>query len=135
MLLARHTTIALAVAGALAGCTTHAVASHDETERVWASTIVTEQELEGILRQGSLMEALERLRPAWLVSRRSTPFVTVDGAPPTELSFLRMIPTSTVREVRLERASATLGHSAFAANGNVVVGDLIVVTTGHGRGG
>ena len=74
-------------------------------QRRFGSSVVTAQELAGLLRQGSLMEALERLRPFMLVSRGTTPRVSVDGSPPAELSLLRAIPASVVREVRLQRSS------------------------------
>jgi hypothetical protein len=135
MLFAFRRISVLAVVGLVAGCAVQAVSSRDATSRVYASTALTAQELEGIARQGSLMDALERLRPGWLVSRGSTPSVSVDGAPPTELSFLRGIPASTVREVRLERASSSVGRAAFAPNGGVIVGDMIVVTTRRGSSG
>ena len=124
--------IVLVMTGPAIGCAMRAGSSRDATSRTWATTVVTAQELESIVRQGSLMEALQRLRPEWLVSRGGAPYVTVDGAPPTDLSFLSTIPASTIREVRLERASSSVGHAAVASSGRVVVGDMIVVTTRNG---
>jgi hypothetical protein len=135
MVFSRSTLIVLAADGPLIGCATRAVSSRDETERAWAGTVVTGQELEGIVRQGSLMEALQRLRPMWLVSRGRTPYVSVDGAPPTDLSFLATIPASTIREVRLERSSSGAGRAAVAPNGGVIVGDMIIVTSRRGKSG
>jgi hypothetical protein len=71
-----------------------------------------------------------------LVSRGgTTPRVSVDGSPPADLSLLRTIEASAVREVRLQRASSSVGHAAIAVNGDVIVGDVIVVMTRHGGGG
>lgn len=138
MQFARCATTAFAVAGLAVGCATHPVRtprSSEMTSGASASTVVTTQELAGIIRQGSLMEALERLRPFMLVSRGTTPWVSVDGAPPAELSLLRTIPASDVREVRLLRSSSSVGHVITAPNGDVIVADVIVVTTRLGGRG
>lgn len=135
MLFARYATTAFIFAGVAAGCATHVVrtpSSSAVTTGASASTVVTSQELAGTIRQGSLMDALERLRPFMLVSRGSTPWVSVDGSPPAELSLLRAIPASAVREVRLLRSSSSVGHVITAPNGDVIVADLIVVTTWQG---
>ena len=128
-------TIALAVAGTVAGCASSATSARGGADRMRANTVVTTQELDSIPQRGSLLDALKRLRPDWLMSRGGTPYVIVDGAPPTELSFLETIPASTIREVRIERASSSVGHSAIGPNGRVVAGDIIVVTSRRGRGG
>ncbi len=125
MLLARCAMTAFAVAGLAAGCATHPVRaprSSEVTTGASASTVVTAKELAGLVRQGSLMDALERLRPFMLASRRTPPRVSVDGSPPAELSLLRMIPASEVREVRLLRASSSVRHTT----------DVIVVSTWQG---
>ena len=83
---------------------------------------------------GSLMEALDRLRP-WMVAPRLTPiFVTIDDAPPTDLSILKTIPATTVYEVRLRRTSSDIGRIAISATGASVVGDIIAVTTRQATG-
>ena len=102
------------------------------TGRFSDATVVTAPELTRIARQGSLMDSLEWLRPEWLTSRAATPRVSVDGSPPTKLSLLRTIPASTVGEVRLGRSSSSVGHAAIAANGDLIVGNLIVVTSRRG---
>ena len=134
MFFALRATTAFAVAGLAAGCTGHAGTrrSSEATNNASSSTVVTAQELAGLARQGSLMDALERLRPNMLASRGTPPRVSVDGAPLAELSFLRSIPASTVREVRLQRASSSVGHAFIAPNGDVVLSDVIVVTTWPG---
>jgi hypothetical protein len=76
------------------------------------------------------MEALEQLRPSMLLARGGRlPMLSVDGGPPTDLSILRTISTSVVREVRLQRASSSAGFSRILPNGDVIVGDVIVVIT------
>lgn len=135
MQFARSATTLLAVAGLAAGCATYPVRAprpSEVTTGTSASTVVTAQELTGIIRQGSLMDALQRLRPFMLASRGTTPWVSIDGAPPAELSLLRTIPASEVREVRLLRSSSSVGHVITAPNGDVIVADLIVVTTWQG---
>jgi hypothetical protein len=124
-----RTTIVLAVAGTVAGCVAGAASPRGATDPVSASTVVTAQELQGIPQRGSVTDALKRLRPNWLISRGGTPYVSVDGAPPTELSFLDTILASTIREVRIERASSSVGHSAIGPNGRLIVGDIIIVTS------
>jgi len=83
----------------------------------------------GLSNQGSLMDALERLRPYMLSSRGTTPSVSIDGAPAVELSLLRTIPVRVVRQVRLQRAASGTGRARITHNGDTVVGDVIVVTT------
>ena len=134
MLVTRRAT-ALAIAGLVAGCATHRARpsrSSDLTSGVSASTVVTAQELSGIVHQGSLMDALERLRPFMLTSRGTTPWVSIDGSPPVDISILRTIPSSHVREVRLLRSSSSVGHVITAPNGDVIVTDVIAVTTWQG---
>jgi len=51
----------------------------------------------------------------------------------TDIACLRMIPVSTVREVRLERATSSVGRAIVAPNGDVLAGgNLIIVTTRRG---
>jgi hypothetical protein len=135
MLSAHRTMIVLAVAGLVAGCATRPVTSRDAMSRFSEGTVLTAEELGKIPRQGSLMEAMERLRPQWLTSRGATSWVVIDGAPPAELSVLQIVQASDVREVRLERSSSSVGHAAFAASGAVVVGTTIVVSTRRGGRG
>jgi hypothetical protein len=132
----RRWAAALAVASLVSGCATGSGRSPHPTqvtEGVSSSTVVTAEELARFGRQGSLMDALQRLRPSMLVSRGGTPLVSLDGSPPTAVSILRTIPASTVREVRLHRPSSSLGQSMVLPNGDVVVGDVIAVTTFSGN--
>jgi hypothetical protein len=75
------------------------------------------------------MDALQQLRPYWLAARGAPPLVSVDGSAPADLASLRLIPVSTVYEVRLQRASSGVGRSTIMPNGDVIVGDVIVVLT------
>jgi hypothetical protein len=119
----------LAVVGSTA-CHTRASLPVPTRSSVSPSSVVTWQAFGRIVRQGTLLEALERLRPSMLVARGGRlPLVSVDGAPPTDLSLLRTIPASVVSEVRLQRASSSVGHSRILPNGDTIVGDVIVVTT------
>ena len=137
MLLARRILSLLAIAGLAAGCATHSPATRrpSETASPSASVVVTAQELARLVRQGSLMDALQQLRPSWLATRGTPPLVSVDGSTPTELSYLQLIPVSTVHEVRLQRASSSVGRSMIMPNGDVVVRDLIDVSTRKGGRG
>lgn len=119
------------VAGLVAGCAVRTPGALDATASLSAGTLLMAQELAGVAQQGSLMDALQRLRPGWLRSRGAAPMVSLDGALAAELSSLRLIPVSIVREVRIERSSSSVGRATVAPNGDVVVGDLIVVTTGR----
>jgi hypothetical protein len=137
MLLARRVPSLLAIAGLAAGCATHSAETRrpSETASSSASVVVTGQGLARLVRQGSLMDALQQLRPSWLATRGTPPLVSVDGSTPTELSYLRLIPVSTVHEVRLQRASSSVGRSMIMPNGDVIVGDVIVVSTRRGGRG
>ena len=121
------------LASLAAGCTTHsrALRSPRETDTGSSSSVVTGQELARLVSPGSLMDALRQLRPSWFVPRGSSPLVSVDGSTPTELPFLQLIPVSTVHDVRLQRSSS--GRAVILPNGDVIVGDMIVVSTRRGR--
>ena len=117
----------------IVGCAARGAPRPDTTDGASSGRVVTAQDLERIAYQGSLMDALERLRPVWLQSRGETPAVSVDGGPSTDVSVLRTIPASTVLEVRLERSTTSVGRATIAPNGDIRVGGaLIVVTTRRG---
>jgi len=137
MLFARRIPLLLLVVVTAVNCATHGgrvpSANADDGS---SSTVVTAKELARVGQHGSLMDALERLRPVMVAGRGAVPRVSVDGSPPGELALLRTIQASAVREVRLERSSSSVGLPAVVPNGEVIVGDVIVVTTwpaGHGR--
>jgi hypothetical protein len=136
MLVVRGATRVVAIAGLAAGCVSHAVgtpSSNDVVSAAGGATVVTAQELARSTPQGMLLDALQRVRPLMLRSRgASPPLVSVDGSAPAELSLLRTIQTSTVREVRLLRASSSVGIVGIAPNGDVIASDVIVVTTWKG---
>jgi hypothetical protein len=75
------------------------------------------------------MDVLERIRPGWFESRGTTPLVSVDGSPPSDITTLQAIQIAEVRELRLERSTLSVGHASLAANGNVIRGDIIMVST------
>ena len=123
------------VAAGFAACVTGsgpARSSRDAIDHASSITMVTGEELARLGEHRTLMDALEQLRPSMLTSSGRPPRVSVDGSPPAELSFLRTISASQVREVRLQRASSSVGHSIIESNGDVVAGDVIVVTTSRG---
>lgn len=93
------------------------------------STRVTADELSRYAGGQSLMEALQRVRPTLLAVRGGRPSVSVDGAPPTDQSILKSISASDVFEVRLVRPGSSESIPAVRANGEVVVGDLLLVLT------
>jgi hypothetical protein len=131
MFFVRRAMFMVGIAGSAAGCVARTASPLNATANLTPGTLVMAQELAGTPQQGSLMDALQRLRPGWLQSRGGAPMVSVDGAVATELSSLRLISVSIVRQVRFERSSSSVGRATIAPNGDVVVGDLIVVTTGR----
>ena len=137
MLVARSAATVATVAALTVGCATRALrmpSSNGGSGGASASTVLTAKELARMEGRGSLLDALARLRPFMLVSRGTTaPRVSVDGAPPGELAVLGTIPAAMVREVRLQRLSASVGQPAIGVNGEIVVGDIIVVTTWQGQ--
>ena len=138
MAVARYATTLFAVVAVAAGCATSAIPNRGSAEMSGASagSVVTAQELARMVGTSSLMDALKQTHPSMLLpSRGATPMVSLDGSPATELSLLQTIPTSTVREVRRERSSSSVGRAAIASNGDVIVGDIIVVTTWKGGRG
>lgn len=90
---------------------------------------VTAVELSRYADGQSLLEALRRLRPVFLVGRGSPPAVSVDGSPAGDQSILDLIRASEVFEVRLVKAGSPESRSVVRSNGDVVVSDLIVVRT------
>lgn len=135
MLFARQVTTGFAFAALAAGCAT-GPGTTPRTDNGSSATVVTSQELTRLGKEGTLLDALQSIRPSMLSSRGSrAPRVSVDGSPPADLAILGAIPASVVREVRLQRASSSVGQAAIASNGDVIVGDLIFVATWMGLRG
>jgi hypothetical protein len=133
MQFAYRTTSAVALAAVLGGCATSQLSPRDSNNRTSPSDLLTENDIARIVVPGSSLKVLQQLRPAWLLPRgATTPGVSVDGGPNTDLSVLELIQASTVAEVRLERASSHSGGSRVTPNGSVIVGDMIIVTTRRG---
>jgi hypothetical protein len=86
-------------------------------------------ELSRHLQAPSLHSAIQHMRPWFLSGRGRAPAVSIDGGPAVEISVLYLISVRDVLEIRLERASSSVGRQMVTPDGRVVVGDLIVVTT------
>lgn len=117
---------------AFAGCATGGSARTDRLPRKHmprASVTITEQELARFQSALSLEEVIRQARPWFLTSRGRVPAVSVDDGPAMELSFLRFIPVADVQEVRLLRASSSLGKAMVTSTGGVVIGDILHVIT------
>lgn len=133
---ARSTTTVLAIVGLAAGCGPYGGTtrrSSDATSDVSPQTVLTAQELARGTPQGSLMDALKRQRPSFLVSRGGDPpMVSVNGAPPAELSILQTISVSDVCLVQQSRSVSNGSRPAITSSGRVVLGDVIAVTICQG---
>ena len=78
----------------------------------------------------NVYELLQNARPIWLADRGRRLSVSIDGAMPVDIDFLRNVKVSTVQEVRLVRVrtSAEVAPTVLP-NGAVEDRDLIIVTT------
>src|SRR5947208_2106616 len=97
----RRTSIALVVASLCADCATGAAGAapfRDPSDH-FSGMRLTAQEIAAIARPTSLLDALQRLRPDWLNSHGGAPSVSLDGAPPVDLSLLRDVLANTIQEV------------------------------------
>ena len=101
--------------------------SASETSGAAPSAVITMAEMIRVASGQSVWTAVERARPWFLQGRGSVPRVSIDGSVPMELTVLRSIPVSEVHEVRLLRGGSR--NSAILPNGDVVVGDVILVLT------
>jgi hypothetical protein len=99
------------------------------TSRAAEGVVLTMAEMMRVAPGQSVWTAIERLRPGFLQGRGSVPTVSLDGGAAMELSVLRTIPVSEVREVRLLRGVAGGSRAAVLPNGDVVVGDVVLVLT------
>jgi hypothetical protein len=115
------------------GCTTGVNEARPSGESRSSSTVVIAADLSREPPTENLMDALRRIRPALLDGRGSKLMVVIDASPPMELSVLEMLRVSAVAEVRLLRASSSVGRSALSSDGRVTVGDLLLVRTQSGR--
>lgn len=93
------------------------------------NSLVTAAELSRYTPGTSLLDALQRLRPSFLYPRGTSALVSIDGTAPTDQGVLSSIPVSTVAEVRLLRATNSVGRPTILPNGDVVVGDVLLVLT------
>jgi hypothetical protein len=96
---------------------------------VSGTSLITAAELSRYAAGTSLLDALQRLRPNLLRSRGTRALVSIDGTAPTDQGVLSFIPVSTVAEVRLLRATNSVGKPAILGNGEVVLGDVLLVVT------
>ena len=98
-----------------------------------ASSAVTGLELDRAAPSGTIMMALQRIRPWFLTARGGTVLVSIDGSPVADTSVLRFISVTDVCEVRLYRGTSGVGRSGILPNGDVSSGgDLIDVSLRHG---
>ena len=125
----------LIVVGVSTGC------AHDPVQRARpgdareasAATVVTATELMRVGQGRSVLNALQYARPSFLTARGGVPLVSVDGSPATDVSILRTLSASDVKEVRLVRGTSGAGRPTVLTNGEVMSGgDVIVVLTRRG---
>ena len=115
----------LLLVGTLVACSHPAVTRRASLVDAPLGTIVTEQDFARLVAGQTLLDALRSVRPSFLHTRGGTPMVSIDGSAASDLSVLALIPVSHVREVRLQRG----GRTVLRSNGDVVVGDVLIVTT------
>lgn len=96
---------------------------------VSGNSVVTATELSRYAEGMSLLDALQRLRPSFLYPRGTSALVSIDGTAPTDQEVLSSIPVSTVAEVRLLRATNSVGKPTILRNGDVAVRDVLLVLT------
>jgi hypothetical protein len=138
MITARFVSTLLTIVSLTTACLSPA-STHSARQRpdgTSVNAVITTAELSRLEGNGSLMDALHRLRPLMLAPRRGAlPVVSIDRAPPEEISVLRHISASAVREVRLvrspSRASSGINPGLLATR-DVIAGDLILVSTKNG---
>lgn len=104
-------------------------ARHKAAASVSGNSLVTAAEFSRYAPETSLLDALQRLRPTFLYPRGTSALVSVDGTAPTDQGVLSSIPVSMVVEVRLLRATNSVGKPTVLRNGDVAVGDVLLVVT------
>jgi hypothetical protein len=98
-----------------------------------ASSVVTGMELARATPSGTLMAALQQIRPEFLTARGGRLMVSVDGLVFADTSILRTVAVTDVCAVRLQRGTSGAGRSAILLDGRVSAGgDLIDVSLRHG---
>jgi hypothetical protein len=97
-----------------------------------ASSVVTGLELARPTPSGTLMAALQQIRPEFLTARGGRLMVSVDGLVFADTSILHTIAATDVCAVRLQRGTSGAGRSVILPNGRVSSGgDLIDVSLRH----
>ena len=91
-----------------------------------ASLVVTRSELDRSAPSGTLMAALQKIRPWFLTGRGGTLLVSLEGSVLTDASVLRTISVPDVCEVRLVRGTSGAGRSVVLPNGSVSSGDDLI---------
>jgi hypothetical protein len=123
--------VGVAASGAACAATVVSTPPNSEMTNGRASTLdrLTGDELRRASEDGSLMDALVRVRPFMLLSRGiHPPLVSIAGAPAADLSILNTLLASEVQEVRMLRSSSNFDQTVVAANGDIIHGDVIIVT-------
>ena len=121
---------ALGVLAFCLGCVVQPGAGgHRVTESISGTSLLTVAELSRYAPGTSLLDALQRLRPTFLYPRGTRALISVDGTAATDQDVLSSIPVSVVAEVRLLRATTSVGRSTILPNGDVATGDVLLVLT------
>ena len=94
-----------------------------------SALLISQAELLRVAAGDQLLSAIQRTRPSWLAGRNGLVSVSIDDAPPTDPTVLGSVSISQVLDVRLVRATQSVGRPVVTSRGNVVVADLILVRT------
>ena len=129
----RSSSAAWLIIGFLAGCAQpsipHTSPGPVPTRSSDASSVVTRSELDRSAPGGTLMAALQKIRPWFLTGRGGTLLVSLEGSVLTDASVLRNVAVTEVCEVRLVRGTSGAGRSVVLPDGSVSSGgDLIDVS-------
>jgi hypothetical protein len=125
----RGSALVIVIAALSMSCASNAARSRASQTGDASNNLLTAAEMIRVAPDQSLWTAIERARPWFLQGRGSVATVSIDGSAGMELSVLRTIPVTDVQEVRLQRGVGNGGRSAVLPNGDVVVGDMIIVLT------
>ena len=105
------------------------VVASSASTTVSSALLISQPELLRVGAGNQLLSAIQRTRPSWLAGRNGLVSVSIDDAPPTDPTVLASVPISQVLDVRLVRATQSVGRSVVTPRGDVVVADLILVRT------